>query len=81
MDDRRCELRARRVKNGAIQFNNKSSTMSCQMRDLSSKGARLKFVNTLGTPDEFKMDFPGAADNRWARRAWVRYDEMGVEFL
>jgi hypothetical protein len=81
MDEKRSEQRTRRLRGGSIIFNGRHSTMDCQLRDISEHGARLKFVNTLGAPDEFQITFPGITENRWARRAWVKYDEMGIEFF
>lgn len=81
MDERRSEQRLPNKKSGKIIFNSRQSVMDCRLRDISSKGARLKFVNTLGTPDEFQLELPGVATSRWVRCAWTKYDEMGVEFF
>jgi hypothetical protein len=81
MDERRQEARQRRLKSGTIIFNNRNSTMDCQLRDVSAHGARLKCANTFGLPDEFELNFPGAIEKQWGRRTWQRYDEIGVEFL
>jgi hypothetical protein len=81
MQEQRAHTRLLRLKSGKIIFNGKQSVMSCQLRDISAKGARLKFVNTMGAPDEFIVDLPGIAEGRWARRVWVRLNEMGIEFF
>jgi hypothetical protein len=80
MDNKRSETRSRRLKGGQIIFNAMQSVIDCQMRDMSENGARLKFVSLLGVPDEFQITVPGLFENRWARKAWNRYDEIGVEF-
>jgi hypothetical protein len=81
MEEKRCELRERRLKSGKIEYNNRQSVMDCNIRDVSPHGARLKIANTLGLPDEFQLSIPSVCEKRWARRAWTRYDEMGVQFL
>ncbi len=81
MDERRREPRNRRLKGGTIIFNNRSSTMDCQLRDMTAHGAKLRCPNTFGLPDEFELSFPGAIERRWGRKAWQRYDEIGVELL
>lgn len=81
MQEQRSQRRSLRLKSGKIIFNGKQSVMSCQLRDISSRGARLKFVNTMGAPDEFIVDLPGIIEGRWARRVWTRLNEMGIEFF
>lgn len=80
-EERRRTRRELRLKGGRIIFNDFQSVMSCQLRDVSPTGARLAFVNTLGTPDEFLVDVPGVAERRWVRRAWRKLNEMGVAFV
>jgi len=79
--ERRRSRRMLRLKAGRIIFNDKQSVMSCQLRDLSDVGARLKFENTLGTPDEFIVNLPGITEGRWARRAWANLTDIGIAFL
>jgi hypothetical protein len=81
MDERRCEPRSRRLKAGTIIFNNKNSVMDCQMRDQSAKGARLSLNNATGIPEEFQVTLPGVVEKRWARKAWMKVREIGVEFI
>ncbi len=79
-DERRSAPRSLRLRSGTIIFNDKQSVMSFQLRDLSATGARLKFVNSLGAPEEFIISVPGAIEKRWARRVWMKYGEIGVQF-
>jgi hypothetical protein len=81
MEEKRSEHRRRRLKAGSIIFNNMQCVMDCQMRDLSKRGARLSLNNTVGIPDEFQVTLPGVVEKRWARKAWMKLDEIGVEFL
>jgi hypothetical protein len=55
--------------------------MDCRLYDVSERGARLTSVNVVGLPDEFQLTLPGITENRWVRKAWAKYAEMGVEFL
>jgi hypothetical protein len=81
MEEKRRELRSSRVKIAQIVFNNKNSIIDCKMTDISEHGARLSLVNTLGLPDEFIVKLPNLETQLWARRAWSKYGEMGVEFI
>jgi hypothetical protein len=81
MDNKRSEVRLRRLKTGRIIFNSKSSVMSCQLRDLSAHGARLRFGDYTGAPEEFTLSIPGEVDARLARRVWMANNEIGVRFV
>jgi hypothetical protein len=81
MEERRKETRSSRIKAAQIIFNNKHSVIDCRMTDVSGQGARLSLVNTLGVPDEFIVKLPNLETQLWARRAWSKYGEMGVEFI
>jgi hypothetical protein len=81
MEDQRRDIREPRLKTGKIVFNNRNSTMDCKLKNLSLQGAKLNCVNTLGLPEEFEIQVPGAIERRWARKVWQRYDEIGIELL
>ncbi len=78
---KRKEMRSRRIKTAHIIFNNRQSVMNCKLEDVSASGARLSIVNSLGLPEEFMITLPGIVKDQWVRRAWVKYDEIGVEFI
>jgi hypothetical protein len=80
MDERRSEVRLRRLKRGRIEYNAQRSVMTCTLRDVSVHGARLRFGESLYTPDEFVVSVPGEVDGRPAKRVWTANNEIGVRF-
>jgi hypothetical protein len=54
-EDLRVAPRRRTLKGARIVFNEGSSTMSCQVRNLSETGTLLKLVSVVGTPDTFEL--------------------------
>jgi two-component system cell cycle response regulator len=81
MDERRSELRLRRLKSGRIEYNGQNSVMSCTLRDVSEHGARLRFGEPQWTPDEFVVSIPGEIEARPAKRVWVSNKEIGIRFI
>ena len=51
--DRRGASRRRVLKGGIILFNDRYSTLSCTVRDLSPSGARLRVDSSVTAPDTF----------------------------
>src|SRR5947209_6716352 len=53
--ERRTYSRQRTLKTGKIIFNQRSSVVDCTVRNLSTKGALLQTVSTLGIPNDFDL--------------------------
>lgn len=81
MNEQRSELRQRRLKSGRIIFNSGKAVMSCQLRDVSAHGARLRFGDYAGAPEQFVVSVPGEVEARLARRVWMANNEIGVRFV
>ena len=79
MDNKREETRMRRLKEGRLVFNNKTSVMSCIVRDASNRGARITIGEPYLVPYEFEFTVTGSRA-RSARKVWVRQNEMGLQF-
>ena len=79
----RTEVRKRTLKSGEVWFNEKQSSMSCQVRDLSTSGAKIKFVSEFACPKHFKLQMPGGEMHGpfvRAERVWIREREVGLRF-
>lgn len=77
--DGRKAPRRRVLKSARIVFNNKNSTISCTVRDLTEAGALLVLPSTLGVPDEFDL-VVGSAPPRHCRIVHRHADRLGVAF-
>ena len=64
--EKRSTSRRRVLKGAKIIFNNGNSTISCQIRDQSENGARLKVDSILGIPESFALKIM-AEDPRLAK--------------
>lgn len=80
MDNKREEVRMRRLKEARLIFNNKASVMSCVVRDASNCGARVTIGEPYLVPYEFDFAMTGAAA-RPARKIWVKQNEMGLQYI
>ncbi|HET9716659.1 MAG TPA: PilZ domain-containing protein [Pseudolabrys sp.] len=81
MSERRKALRSRSLLGGMIAFNRRSSTMDCQVRNISADGAKLSFCNTATVPDRFEVTIGQRERSYEARIIWRRPEEAGVQFL
>ncbi|HEX2257638.1 MAG TPA: PilZ domain-containing protein [Afifellaceae bacterium] len=78
--DRRTEPRLRTLQTGRIVFNRASSTFDCLVRDMSERGARLRFGDILALPAAFELMIGGKGTRLPARIAWRKGAEAGVVF-
>jgi hypothetical protein len=79
--DRRAVRRQRVLKEARIILSNGRSTMSCVVRDISEKGARLQASFTPDVPEIFMLLIPGEGTMIKARRMWLAGNQMGVRFI
>ena len=80
MDENRQDPRMRRLKEGRVVYNNRSSVMSCIVRDASKFCARVQIGEPYLVPHEFEFIVAGEPP-RAARKIWIRNNEMGLQFL
>jgi hypothetical protein len=81
MVEKRKAVRARTLLGGVIAFNNRASTMDCQVRNLSSAGAKLTFTNTAVVPDQFDLKIACKEQSFRARMVWRAPNAAGIAFL
>ena len=81
MVEKRSSNRWHTVLKGQVVFNNRSSVLTCTVRDLSEIGARLCFTNTFELPPEFDLEIPSRGLRLPARLVWSREANHSVMFL
>ena len=81
MVEKRKAARSRTLLGGVIAFNNRASTMDCQVRNLSAGGAKVTFSNTAVVPDQFDLKIARKERSFQARTIWRAPNEIGVVFL
>jgi hypothetical protein len=54
--------------------------ITCAVRDLSERGARLRLRRAASVPDRFEILFPETGTRRLALLRWTDGQEIGVEF-
>jgi hypothetical protein len=81
MKEARRYERVRTILGAQVIFNNKRSTLECQIRNISPAGARLVMSDTVALPDEFDVYIPQRGRTFRARLRWRSADGAGVEFL
>jgi hypothetical protein len=78
--NRRIQDRRLAIKGATIVFNDRKSTLSCRVRDLSASGARLDFSTQQLLPHEFELHIAGSPARRCGL-CWARGTLVGVRFL
>ena len=81
MSDLRLAARRRSLLGARIEFNNRSSTLDCTVRDLSRTGARLALAGRSDVPDEFDLWIEDRNQRYRAQVRWRRLTLVGVEFM
>lgn len=81
MNDRRKIARSRTLLGGVIGFNQRQSTLSCTVRDLTADGARIVFDGTALLPDVFDLTITRKETTVRARTIWRGTDTAGVAFV
>jgi PilZ domain-containing protein len=81
MSEKRKAVRSRTLLGGMIAFNNRASTMDCQVRNMSARGAKVTFSNTAVVPDHFDLKIAHTERSFRARMIWRAPNEAGVAFL
>lgn len=78
--DKRRTPRKRMLKGATIAFNNRSSTQSCMVRDISDTGARLRVGPGQAVPAHFDLLIELDGIEASCTVAWRRGEEIGVTF-
>ena len=80
MAEARHSDRARALLGAQIHLNNRTSTVECQVRNISAKGAKLVVADTISVPEEFELNIPQKGRVYFARVIWRTAKETGIEF-
>jgi hypothetical protein len=78
---RRQHRRRRMLKTGIIAYNNGTSTINCQVRNLSEMGAHLLVYRAMDVPDKFDLLIPLDGFLVPCEVIWKKTSEVGVAFL
>lgn len=79
--ERRSELRRRSLLRGSVVFADGKSSMDCIVRDITSKGARLKFSGPALVTPNFVLRLIDRGETHVSQKVWMRGDEMGTKFV
>jgi PilZ domain len=77
----RSVRRMRALLKAQIVFNDGACRADGLIRDLSHKGARLWFGDSVILPERFELRIPQRNDIRLAELKWRTREEIGVEFI
>lgn len=79
--NKRRESRVELAKAASICVIDTGQTISCTLRDIHTRGARISVMSHGGIPDEFILKSRQADLETRARVAWRRGNELGVRFI
>lgn len=78
--ERRRYPRQRTLLGGRFVFNGWSSTIDCQIRNLTPAGARISLSGTAPLPGHFELLFLAKNQSKQAKVVWSRTNEAGIAF-
>ncbi len=81
MNERRNSRRSESFLRGFVYVSRKRGGLACLIRDLSEKGARIVFSDTVTLPDVLDLHIPQREQTLRARVQWRRNDEIGLAFI
>jgi hypothetical protein len=81
MGERRNSRRTKSFLRGFVYVSRKRGALACLVRDLSEKGARIIFPDTVTLPDMVDLYIPQRDQTLRARVQWRRNDEIGLAFI
>jgi uncharacterized small protein (DUF1192 family) len=80
MSERRGSRRNKSFLRGFVYVSRKRGALACLIRDLSVKGARIIFSDTVTLPEHVDLYIPQRDQTLRARVQWRRNDEIGLAF-
>jgi hypothetical protein len=78
--DKRRAARKRTLKGAVIIFNDRRSTLSVTVRDISDTGARLRISKDVAVPEIFDLSIDTDGIEMPCVMAWRRGEEVGAKF-
>jgi len=80
MGERRNSRRSKSFLRGFVYVSKRRGALACLIRDLSEKGARIIFSDTVTLPDVIDLYIPQREQTLRAQVQWRRNDEIGLAF-
>jgi PilZ domain len=80
MPEARRSERVKTLLSAQIIFNNRMSTISCVIKNISSTGAKLALADAMPVPHEFELYIPQKGRSYRARLVRRDSEGIGVEF-
>jgi hypothetical protein len=80
MGERRNARRSKSFLSGFVYVSKRRGALACLVRDLSEKGARIIFSDTVTLPDVVDLYIPQREQTLRARVQWRHDDEIGLLF-
>jgi hypothetical protein len=80
MTERRSSRRSKSFLRGYVYVSRQRGALSCLIRDLSEKGARIIFSDNVTLPDAFELYIPQRDQTLRAKVRWRHKDEIGLAF-
>ncbi len=81
MAERRTSRRTKSFLRGIVYISRKRGALTCLVRDLSEKGARIIFSDTVMLPAVIYLYIPQREQTLRAKVKWRRNDEIGLAFI
>ncbi len=81
MNERRENQRIRSLLVGTIAFNDRKSTLSCVVRNMSARGVSVETDQAALLPHQFDFILPSKSVSFRARLRWRSAESAGIEFL
>jgi hypothetical protein len=81
MGERRISRRSKSFLQGFVYVSRKRGALACLIRDLTDKGARIVFSDTITLPDTLELYIPQREQTLRARVTWRKNDEIGLAFM
>jgi hypothetical protein len=79
-EDKRKWERRRIFLRGFVRFSQNNNTVDCIVRDISERGAKLRFKRAISIPESFQLHIPSKGQIVQSRLAWVDNCEAGISF-
>ena len=80
MSERRSSRRSKSFLRGFVYVSREQGALSCLIRDLSDKGARIIFSDSVTLPHLFDLYIPQRDQTLRAKVRWRHGDEVGLAF-
>jgi uncharacterized small protein (DUF1192 family) len=81
MGERRTSRRTKSFLRGVVYVSRERGALSCLIRDLSDKGARIIFSDAVTLPDVFELHIPQREETLRAKVRWRHGQEVGLAFV